>query len=117
MNGCQGTAGKAVMLDDATGKHPSSMCSCNGKAPRRAFTSWARRLALTACSVALYTDLGSHHFDTHEARGKVDRSNPTQFGRALAQLRIEHIAAYSPGLPRAGKLPRYQAASTPGAKL
>jgi hypothetical protein len=26
----------------------------------------------------------------------VDRSRPTQVGRALAQLGVEHIAAYSP---------------------
>ena len=45
---------------------------------------------------ALYTDRGSHYFHTPQAGGKVDRSNPTQFGRALAQLGIEHIAAYSP---------------------
>jgi hypothetical protein len=28
--------------------------------------------------------------------GKVDKSRPTQVGRALSQLGIEHIAAYSP---------------------
>jgi hypothetical protein len=45
---------------------------------------------------SLYTDRGSHYFHTPEAGGKVDKSNPTQFGRALQQLGIEHIAAYSP---------------------
>jgi hypothetical protein len=45
---------------------------------------------------ALYTDRGSHYFHTPEAGGKVARSVPTQVGRALAQLGIEHIAAYSP---------------------
>jgi transposase len=45
---------------------------------------------------ALYTDRGSHYFDTPKAGGKIDKDNPTQVGRALAQLGIEHIAAYSP---------------------
>ena len=45
---------------------------------------------------SLYTDRGSHYFHTPEAGGKVDKSNPTQVGRALHQLGIEHIAAYSP---------------------
>ena len=45
---------------------------------------------------SLYTDRGSHYFHTPEAGGKVDKDNPTQVGRALRQLGIEHIAAYSP---------------------
>jgi transposase len=45
---------------------------------------------------ALYTDRGSHYFETPVAGGKVDRDRPTQVGRALQQLGIEHIAAYSP---------------------
>src|SRR3546814_44092 len=45
---------------------------------------------------ALYTDRGSHYFHTPEAGGKVDKRKLTQVGRALAQLGIEHIAAYSP---------------------
>lgn len=47
-----------------------------------------------ACS--LYTDRGSHYFHTPEAGGKVDRDCPTQVGRALERLGVEHIAAYSP---------------------
>ncbi len=45
---------------------------------------------------ALYTDRGSHYFHTAEAGGRVSRTLPTQVGRALASLGIEHIAAYSP---------------------
>ena len=45
---------------------------------------------------SLYTDRGSHYFHTPVAGGGVDREHPTQVGRALAQLGIEHIAAYSP---------------------
>jgi transposase len=45
---------------------------------------------------ALYTDRGSHYFETPVAGGRVDKHSPTQVGRALAQLGIEHIPAYSP---------------------
>ncbi len=45
---------------------------------------------------SLYTDRGSHYFFTPEADGRVSRTLLTQFGRALKQLGIEHIAAYSP---------------------
>src|SRR3546814_19514493 len=43
-----------------------------------------------------YPDRGSHNFHTARAGGKVDRDHPTQVGRALRQLGIRHIAAYSP---------------------
>jgi transposase len=46
--------------------------------------------------LSLYTDRGSHYFYTPEAGGRVDRTRPTQVGRALAHLGVEHIAAYSP---------------------
>jgi hypothetical protein len=45
---------------------------------------------------SFYTDRGSHYWHTPQAGGKVDKDNPTQVGRALAQLGIEPIAAYSP---------------------
>ncbi len=45
---------------------------------------------------ALYTDRGAHYWHTPKAGGKVDKDNPTQVGRALNQLGIELIAAYSP---------------------
>lgn len=45
---------------------------------------------------ALYTDRGGHYFHTPKAGEPVSRELPTQVGRALAQLGIEHIAAYSP---------------------
>ena len=45
---------------------------------------------------SLYTDRGSHYFLTPEGGGPVSRTVLTQFGRALKQLGIEHIAAYSP---------------------
>src|SRR5215469_3755028 len=45
---------------------------------------------------SLYTDRGSHYFYTPKAGGKVAKDMPTQVGRALKHLGIEHIPAYSP---------------------
>ena len=45
---------------------------------------------------SLYTDRGSHYFETPAAGARVSKTVLTQFGRALKQLGIEHIAAYSP---------------------
>ena len=46
--------------------------------------------------IALYTDRAHWAFHTPTAGGPVDRTHPTQVGRALAHLGIEHIGAYSP---------------------
>jgi len=45
---------------------------------------------------SLYSDRGSHYFFTPDAGGRVSKTVLTQVGRALSQLGIEHIAAYSP---------------------
>src|SRR5258705_13870008 len=45
---------------------------------------------------ALYSDRGSHFFSTHKAGEPVDKNRPTQFGRALKELGIQMIPAYSP---------------------
>jgi len=45
---------------------------------------------------SLYTDRGSHYFVTPKAGGKVAREQPTQVGRALEPLGIEHIPSCSP---------------------
>jgi transposase len=45
---------------------------------------------------ALYSDRGSHFFYTPAAGGKVDKSRPTQVGRAMQDLGVQTIAAYSP---------------------
>lgn len=45
---------------------------------------------------SLYTDRGSHYWYTDEAEGQVDKSRLTQVHRALQQLGITLIPAYSP---------------------
>src|SRR5208337_2404936 len=45
---------------------------------------------------ALYSDRASHFFETPRAGGPVSRERLTQVGRALKELEIEMIPAYSP---------------------
>jgi hypothetical protein len=45
---------------------------------------------------SLYTDRGSHYWHTDEAGGRVDKTRPTQVHRALQQLGVTLIPAYSP---------------------
>jgi len=45
---------------------------------------------------ALYSDRGSHFWLTPKAGGKVDRQRLTQVGRALRDLGVQMIPAYSP---------------------
>jgi hypothetical protein len=45
---------------------------------------------------SLYTDRGSHYWHTPNAGGEVNKNEITQFQRAMNQLGIEMIPAYSP---------------------
>ncbi len=45
---------------------------------------------------ALYSDRASHFFLTRKAGEPVDRQRPTQVGRALRELGVQMIPAYSP---------------------
>jgi len=45
---------------------------------------------------ALYSDRASHFFETPKAGGKIDPQRLTQVGRALKELGIQMIPAYSP---------------------
>jgi transposase len=84
-----------VTMDDATGEH-TSMFFCHQEGTASSFHGIGQTVARYGLFASLYTDRGSHYFFTPEAGGKVDKHNPTEVGRALRQLGIEHIAAYSP---------------------
>ena len=84
-----------VTLDDATSEH-TSMFFCTEEGTDSSFHGIGQTMARHGMFCSLYTDRGSHYFHTPEAGGKVDKVNLTQVGRALKQLGIEHIAAYSP---------------------
>jgi transposase len=84
-----------VTMDDATGEH-TSMFFCEQEGTASSFHGIGQTVARHGLFASLYTDRGSHYFLTPEAGGKVDKQNLTEVGRALKQLGIEHIAAYSP---------------------
>ena len=84
-----------VTMDDATGEH-TSMFFCEQEGTRSSFHGIGQTIARYGLFASLYTDRGSHYFTTPEAGGKVDKLNLTEVGRALKQLGIEHVAAYSP---------------------
>jgi transposase len=84
-----------ITLDDATSTIYSAFLVAE-EGTASSFAGLAETIAAHGLPCALYTDRGSHYFYTPEAGGKVARAMPTQVGRALAQLGIEHIAAYSP---------------------
>jgi len=58
----------------------------------------ALREVIEKCGLfcSLYSDRAGHFFVTLKRGEKVDRSRPTQVGRALQELGIRMIAAYSP---------------------
>ena len=84
-----------VTLDDATNAVYSAFLVAE-EGTASSFRALAEVVAEKGLFCSLYTDRGSHYFHTPVAGGGVDREHPTQVGRALAQLGIEHIAAYSP---------------------
>ena len=45
---------------------------------------------------SLYTDRASHFWLTKKAGDRVSKDDPTQIGRALQELGIQHIPSYSP---------------------
>ena len=84
-----------VTMDDATGEH-TSMFFCDQEGTASSFHGLGQTIARYGLFASLYSDRGSHYFTTPQAGGKVDKSHLTEIGRALKQLGIEHIAAYSP---------------------
>ena len=84
-----------AVLDDATKRvlyaqlWPAETTAAIFTALHAVCTTWG-------LPIALYTDRAGWAFHTPTAGGPIDRTHPTQVGRALAQLGIEHIGAYSP---------------------
>ena len=84
-----------VTLDDATGAIYSAFL-VEEEGTASTFQALREVFGKHGLPMSLYTDRGSHYFHTAETGGKIDRSRPTQVGRALEQLGVEHIGAYSP---------------------
>jgi hypothetical protein len=84
-----------VTMEDATSEI-YSMFLVDEEGTASSLRGVAEVVARHGLFCSLYTDRGSHYFFTPEAGGAVSRTVLTQFGRALKQLGIHHIAAYSP---------------------
>jgi hypothetical protein len=84
-----------VTMDDATNEH-YSMFLVAEEGTQSSFRGVAEVIRAKGLCCSFYSDRGSHYWITPAAGGKVDKENPTQFGRAMRQLGIEMIAAYSP---------------------
>ena len=86
-----------VTLDDATGAIYSAFL-VEEEGTASTFRALKEVFSQHGLPMSLYTDRGSHYFRTTRA-GEIDRGSPTQVGRALEQLGVEHIGAYSPHSP------------------
>ena len=84
-----------VTMDDATNEH-LSMFFVEQEGTLSSFRAMREIILKKGLCCTFYTDRGSHYWYTPKAGGKVDKNNPTQFGRSMHQLGIEMIAAYSP---------------------
>jgi len=90
-----GYADLVVTLDDATSEITSAFF-CAQEGTNSSLRGIHETISQHGLFCSFYTDRGSHYFYTPEVNGKVDKSRLTEVGRALRQLGIDHIAAYSP---------------------
>jgi transposase len=84
-----------VTMDDATSRIYSAFL-VEEEGTASTFRALLEVFTAHGLPSSLYTDRGSHYFLTPTAGEGVDKEQRTQVGRALAQLGIEHIPAYSP---------------------
>jgi transposase len=84
-----------VSMDDATSKS-YSMFLVEEEGTASSFRGLLEVFGEHGLPCSAYTDRGSHYFYTPKAGEAVDKTRLTQVGRALKQLGIEHIPAYSP---------------------
>jgi transposase len=83
-----------VTLDDATGAIYSAFL-IEEEGTASTFRALNEVFSEHGLPMSLYTDRGAHYFRTTKA-GEIDRGHLTQVGRALEQLGVEHIGAFSP---------------------
>lgn len=84
-----------VTMDDATNEH-YSMFFVEEEGTASSLRGTRDVIVERGLFSSLYTDRGSHYWLTPEDGGKVSKTQLTQFGRAMKQLGIQMIAAYSP---------------------
>ena len=84
-----------VILDDATGKIYYAQL-VEEESTRTVMAGLREVIETEGLFCALYSDRGSHFFVTSKAGEKVDKHRLTQVGRALKELGVQMIPAYSP---------------------
>src|SRR6202166_2762802 len=84
-----------VILDDATSEIYYAQL-VEEESTRTVMAALREVIETRGLFCALYSDRGSHFFVTMKAGDKVDKHRPTQVGRALKELGVQMIAAYSP---------------------
>ena len=84
-----------VILDDATSEIYYAQL-VEEESTATVMTALREVIERKGAFCALYSDRASHFFHTPKAGQPVDRNRPTQVGRALAELGIQMIPAYSP---------------------
>ena len=84
-----------ITMDDATSEH-YSMFFTEEEGTASSLAGVREVILSHGLFCSFYSDRGSHYWHTPQAGGKVDKNNLTQFGRAMHQLGIEMIPAYSP---------------------
>jgi hypothetical protein len=84
-----------VTMDDATNEH-YAMFFVEEEGTASSLRGVREVIVQKGLFSSLYTDRGSHYWLTPKEGGKVSKTQLTQFGRAMKQLGIQMIAAYSP---------------------
>lgn len=84
-----------VILDDATSKIYYAQL-VEEESTRTVMVGLREVIETEGLFCALYSDRGSHFFVTMKAGEKVDKHRLTQVGRAMKELGVQTIAAYSP---------------------
>jgi len=84
-----------VVLDDATSEVYYAQL-VEGESTRTVMAALRCVIEKKGIFCALYSDRASHFFETPKAGGKIDPQQLTQVGRALKELGIQMIPAYSP---------------------
>lgn len=84
-----------VMLDDATSEIYYAQLVAE-ESTRTVMAALREVIEHKGLFCALYSDRGSHFFWTPKAGAKVDKQRLTQVGRAMKELGIQMIPAYSP---------------------
>src|ERR1700693_2078868 len=84
-----------VILDDATSEIYYAQL-VEEESTRTVMTALREVIETQGLFCSLYSARGSHFFVTTKAGEKVDKDRPTQVGRAMKELGVQMIAAYSP---------------------